>query len=105
MLGKEINKKQHSQRYFETLLHHSITKLDSNYPVYLESESSKIGNLHIPNKLWEKLNLSERILLKVPTKERVKFLFEVKGIQCSCNEFGIPVLFSVAINFYLPGSL
>ena len=74
LLGKEINKKQHNQKYFETLLHHSITKLDSNYPVYLESESSKIGNLHIPNKLWEKLNLSERILLKVPTKERVKFL-------------------------------
>ena len=51
LLGKEINKKQHSQRYFETLLHNSISKLDSNYPVYLESESSKIGNLHIPNKL------------------------------------------------------
>ena len=74
LLGKELDKKQPSQRYFETLLHNKIFEFDSNFPIYLESESSKIGNLHIPNKIWEKFSESERILLEVPSNERVKFL-------------------------------
>ena len=74
LLGRELDKNQPSQRYFETLLHDKIFEFDSNFPIYLESESSKIGNLHIPNKIWEKFSDSERILLEVPLNERVKFL-------------------------------
>ena len=44
LLGSEINKKQHSQRYFESLLHNAIDKFDCTKPIFIESESSKIGN-------------------------------------------------------------
>ena len=74
LLGKELGKKQPSQKYFETLLHNKIFEFNFNFPIYLESESSKIGNLHIPSKIWEKISVSERILLDVPFNERVKFL-------------------------------
>ena len=96
LLGKEINKKQHSQRYFETLLHNSILKFDSKHPVYLESESSKIGDLHIPKKLWKKFNNSERILLKAPTNERVKFLLHEYSHLTKKNDLLEPFLKGMA---------
>ena len=74
LLGKEIKESQPSQKYFETLIHENLNKLNPSKPVFLESESSKIGDLHLPIKLWEKLNLSERILLKAPVRKRVEFL-------------------------------
>tara|TARA_B100000686_G_scaffold323472_1_gene378262 strand:- start:22 stop:1065 length:1044 start_codon:yes stop_codon:yes gene_type:complete len=74
LLGKEIKESQPSQKYFETLIHENLNKLNPSKPVFLESESSKIGDLHLPIKLWEKLNLSERILLRAPVRKRVEFL-------------------------------
>ena len=76
LLGSEINKKQHSQRYFESLIHNTLYKLDHTKPIFVESESSKIGKLHLPKKLWLKLNESDRLLLNVPIDERIKFLLK-----------------------------
>ena len=74
LLGKEVKESQPSQKYFETLIHENLYKYNPLKPVFLESESSKIGNLHLPIKLWEKLNFSERILLRAPLEKRVEFL-------------------------------
>ena len=86
LLGSEINKKQHSQRYFESLLHNAINKFDCTKPIFIESESSKIGKLHLPKKLWLKLNESDRILLNVPIDERINFLLkEYKHLTKDCK--------------------
>ena len=86
LLGSEINKKQHSQRYFESLLHNAIDKFDCTKPIFIESESSKIGKLHLPKKLWTKLNESDRLLLNVPIDERIKFLLkEYKHLTKDCK--------------------
>ena len=74
LLGKEIKESQPSQKYFETLINENLNKFNPSKPVFLESESSKIGDLHLPIKLWAKLNLSERILLRAPLRKRVEFL-------------------------------
>ena len=79
LLGKEIKESQPSQKYFETLIHENLNKFNPSKPVFLESESSKIGNLHLPIKLWEKLNSSERILLRAPLIKRVEFLINEYG--------------------------
>ena len=76
LLGSEINKTQPSQRYFESLIHKKLDKFDNTKPIFIESESSKIGKLHLPKKLWLKLNKSDRLLLNVPINERIKFLLK-----------------------------
>ena len=76
LLGNEISKKQPSQRYFESLIHNTLDKFDYTKPIFIESESSKIGKLHLPKKLWVKLNESDRLLLNVPIDERIKFLLK-----------------------------
>jgi len=86
LLGSEINKKQHSQRYFESLLHNTIEQFDYTKPIFIESESSKIGKLHLPKKLWQKLNESDRLLLNVPIDERINFLLkEYKHLTKDCK--------------------
>ena len=84
-LGNEVNK-QPSQRYFESLFHNAIDKFDCTKPIFIEFESSKIRKLHLPKKLWLKLNVSDRLLLNVPIDERIKFLLkEYKHLTKDCK--------------------
>ncbi len=74
LLGKISDKKQPSQKFFESLLFSKIVKLNKKKIVFVESESSKIGNLHIPKYFWKNMLISKKIVIETPINHRVNFL-------------------------------
>lgn len=67
---------QPSQKYFETLLLQQLQNFDMSQPVWVESESNKIGQVHLPQLLWQKMKLASCVEIQLPMAERVKFLLE-----------------------------
>jgi tRNA 2-selenouridine synthase len=59
VLGLEPNSEQPSQKNFETCLWHALSQFDSALPVFTEAESNRIGVLHCPPALWQKLGEGE----------------------------------------------
>lgn len=68
--------RQPTQKGFETLLLHALAALDPARPVWVESESNRIGDVFLPPALWAKMRESEGIELHVPMTERVRYLIE-----------------------------
>ena len=65
---------QPSQRRFESLLWNALCGLDARRPVYVESESRKIGDIHVPTVLIERLRASACIVLEMDFEARVSSL-------------------------------
>jgi tRNA 2-selenouridine synthase len=74
VLGNEPNIDQPSQKGFETALWNALRKLDPSKPVVVESESKKVGGLHIPDALMEKIRNGACIELRSSTQTRVSWL-------------------------------
>ena len=53
LLGKIENRIQPGQRLFESNLYSDILKFNCRKPIYVESESSRIGNVQIPRGIWQ----------------------------------------------------
>lgn len=75
LLGK-MNHHQPSQKYFESLIMKELSCFDFSRPVYVESESSKIGNVHIPKMLWHQMVISPLILIQVERMQRAAYLVD-----------------------------
>jgi len=73
VLGNEPNIEQPSQKAFETALWNALRKLDSSKPVFVESESKKVGGLHIPDELMEKIRKGVCIELRSSPATRVSW--------------------------------
>lgn len=74
LLGPEPGHTQPSQRYFESRLHAAMAVMDPARPVFIEAESNKIGDLHIPRALWHRMRDAGALQLVAPLAARVKFL-------------------------------
>lgn len=74
LLGRYIDRPQPSQCYFETLIADAVSRFDLALPVYVEAESRKVGNLHIPDPLWAALTASPVVELMLPRSERIRHL-------------------------------
>ena len=74
VLGNEPNIEQPSQKGFETNLWSALNQLDSNKIVFVESESKKVGGLHIPDPLMERIREGQCIELRSGTATRVSWL-------------------------------
>jgi tRNA 2-selenouridine synthase len=74
VLGNEPNIDQPSQKGFETALWNALRSLDPAKPVFVESESKKVGGLHIPDALMEKIRNGACIELRSTTQTRVSWL-------------------------------
>ena len=74
VLGNEPNIEQPSQKGFETNLWDAFRSLDSSKPVFVESESKKVGGLHVPDTLMEKIRNGTCIELRSSTATRVSWL-------------------------------
>ena len=74
VLGNEPNIEQPSQTGFETALWNALRSLDSTKPVLVESESKKVGGVHIPDALMEKIRSGACIELRSSTQTRVSWL-------------------------------
>ena len=74
VLGNEPNIEQPSQKGFETAFWNALRSLDPTKPVLVESESKKVGGVHIPDALMEKIRNGACIELRSSTQTRVSWL-------------------------------
>ena len=74
VLGNEPNIEQPTQKSFETALWNALRSLDPAKPVLVESESKKVGGVHIPDALMEKIRNGVCIELRSSTPTRVSWL-------------------------------
>ncbi len=76
VLGIIPGEAQPSQKHFDTLLWDALRNMDPSKPVYVESESRKVGNLAVPESLILAMRASPCYSLELPDEERVKLLLE-----------------------------
>lgn len=76
VLGIIPGEPQPSQKHFDTLLWDALRNLDPERPVYVESESRKVGNLAVPESLMLAMRASPCYQLELSDEERVKLLLE-----------------------------
>jgi tRNA 2-selenouridine synthase len=65
---------QPSQKAFESALAQVVAGLDPLRPVVIEAESSKIGRLVVPPKLWAAMRAAPRLEIQAPLAARARFL-------------------------------
>lgn len=60
-----------SVEHFENMLAIELLKTDKNKVLWLEDESRCIGQVNVPNSLWDKMRKSPVIFLEVPLEVRI----------------------------------
>ena len=83
LLGKIPDLIQPSQKFFESLIFNKIQNLNLKDKIYIEAESSKIGNIHIPKSIWKKMINSPRIEISANVELRAKFLVSYYDYMCN----------------------
>jgi tRNA 2-selenouridine synthase len=78
---------QPSQKRFDTLVWDRLRGFDPARPVYVESESRKVGNLAVPDALIAAMRASPCLRLDLPDDERVRLLLEDYAFFASDPEF------------------
>lgn len=74
VLGVLPDQPQPTQKWFETLLLQALQDFDPERPVYVEAESRKIGNLHIPEGLMQRIRAGSCLQIDASLAARVEFL-------------------------------
>ena len=81
-----------SQKLFESKLFNKLKKLNLQKNIYVEAESSKIGNVHIPKSIWAKMIISPRVEIKADLKLRANFLVKDYDYMCDNPDLIYPLL-------------
>lgn len=76
VLGALPGVAQPTQKRFDTLIWDTLRRLDPERPVFVESESKKVGNVAIPTRLVERMRASPCINLNLAEDERIALLLE-----------------------------
>jgi len=76
VLGAIPGVAQPSQKQFDTRIWDALRRLDPRRPVYVESESKKVGNVAVPAALIEAMRAAPCLNLVLPDEERVALLLE-----------------------------
>jgi tRNA 2-selenouridine synthase len=76
VLGNLPSQPQPSQKMFETRVWDKLRHFDPALPVFVESESKKVGNLRVPDALMQQMRLSPCISLTLSRPNRVRLLME-----------------------------
>lgn len=79
ILGHLPSTPQPSQKAFESSLWQALRGFDHERPVYVESESKKVGDLRVPEALMEVMRASPCISLSLSLPNRVKLLMQEYG--------------------------
>jgi tRNA 2-selenouridine synthase len=80
VLGGLPNEGQPSQKGFEMALWQALSRFDPSRPVFVESESRRIGQLHLPEALIERMRADGRcVIVQMPDAARVQLLLEEYG--------------------------
>ncbi len=76
VLGAIPGLAQPSQKRFDTLVWQTLRQLNPARPVFIESESKKVGNVAVPPSLVDAMRASACLNLVLPDDERVALLME-----------------------------
>lgn len=76
VLGHLPTESQPTQKMFESRIWQTLRHYVADRPVYVESESKKIGNCRVPELLMEKMRASPCIALELSAESRVQLLME-----------------------------
>ena len=76
VLGAIPGVPQPSQKRFDSLVWDALRRFDTTRAVFVESESKKVGNVAVPERLMERIRQSPCINLQLPMAERVQLLLE-----------------------------
>lgn len=76
ILGSLPGQPQPTQKSFESEIWHRLRQFDKRRPVYVESESRKIGMLRVPEELITRMRASPCLRLEVPLSARIDLLIE-----------------------------
>jgi len=76
VLGELPDAPQPTQKSFETSLWTALSSFDPARPVFVESESKKVGNLRVPDALIARMRESKCLRLEADTASRVALLME-----------------------------
>ncbi|MFD2159122.1 tRNA 2-selenouridine(34) synthase MnmH [Rubritalea tangerina] len=74
LLGDPTTGCQPSQKEFETKLWHTLSNFDQSQIIWTEAESNRIGKVHCPPALWQKLSSATVVQLELPVEERIRLL-------------------------------
>jgi tRNA 2-selenouridine synthase len=74
LLGRLEDRPQPSQRMFESNLHAAFLKFDPDQPIYVESESSRIGDIQLPTDIWKQIVAAPMISITTPIAARAYYL-------------------------------
>ena len=94
VLGAIPGLAQPTQKRFDTLVWDAVRRLDPTRPVYIESESKKVGNVAGPTSLIEAMRQSPCLNLMLPDAERVSLLMEdydffVRDVEHFCERLQV----------------
>ena len=76
LLGSNPNVNQPSQKLFESQIYIELKKIKEKKLIFIESESSKIGNLYLPSTIISKIEKSPSIEINTDIKSRVSYLIK-----------------------------
>lgn len=76
VLGLIPGQPQPTQKRFDTLVWQALRSFDARRPVYVESESKKVGNVAVPDALIQAMRASPCFDLQLADDERVALLLE-----------------------------
>lgn len=76
VLGNLPSQPQPSQKQFESRIWNALRNLDASRPVYVESESKKVGNLRVPEALMARMRNAPCIALQLSRSDRVELLMD-----------------------------
>ncbi len=84
---------QPTQKAYDSLIWATLKGFDAARPVYIESESKKVGNVAIPEGLITAMRAAPCLLLDLSEDERVELLLEdydffIKDIEFFCDRLG-----------------
>lgn len=76
LLGSLPGEPQPAQKMFESRIWNTLRHFSPKRGVFVESESKKIGNLRVPEKLMDAIRASSCIRIEISTRLRVQLLIE-----------------------------
>lgn len=80
VLGGLPDRPQPSQKAFDTQVWRALHAFDPQRPVFVESESARIGRLTVPEALLERMRAGSRVVrVQMPDEARVRLLLEEYG--------------------------
>ena len=93
VLGVIPGTPQPTQKAYDSLIWAALKSFDTSRPVYIESESKKVGNVAIPEGLITAMRAAPCLQLDLSEDQRVELLLEdydffVKDVEFFCDRLG-----------------